>query len=347
MRFNGLVEFEPPSDFVEESGGGGGKRSWFKIVGIGCAGLVLIVGLITAAGVIKGISCCGDLKTAGVNTIGAMTYGMQFTSTIQDGRFDEAHGMMAPEFQGTLDSAGLKAKFSQDWLSEATLLNEGLQGDPNQQVENFDDIKDIQTWDMRMRLYPQEGNTQLVTTVGVKIDEPAEGDTPASFLVYHLDVTEREIDFRVEPPAQAVLGFHGRLQSNDLNRAYSLMNPGTQQGGLPTFQAFIDDQGDLFTKSIMEIEDVRYPRQDAALVTARLSTTSGDKAIVTYQMSPGVNSNGWRIDGISPLLQTDGAEPTVDPGEKIDEDTERVKDDENQEKPAGETASEGDEVKSK
>ncbi len=338
LRFDGgRVEFEPPSDFVEESGGGGG-RSWFKIFGIGCAAIVLLLGIITAAGVIKGISCCGDLKTAGENTIGATMHGMQFASTIQDGRFDEAHGMLAPEFQSQLDVAGLKSKFSQPWLGEATLLNDGVQAGDTQQIQEFEDIKNIETWDFRLRLYPQQGKTQLVTTIGVQLDKPAEGETPASFNVYMLDVNEREIDFKLEPPAQAVLGFHGRLQSGDMRRSYSMMNPGSQPGGLPTFQAFIDEQGDLFTRSVMEIEEVRYPRQDAAIVTARLATTSGQKAIVTYQLSPGMagmNGNGWLINTVEPLIQTDGEQLDPSPGEKVDPDAERVKEDEKQENPEG------------
>lgn len=340
MRWN-QVEFEPPSDFVQESGGGSGGRKWLKIFGIGCAGLLLIVGIVTALGVYKGVSCCKDIANVGEQTFGAVSYGMEFTSKVQDAQFDAAHAMFTEGLKGQISSEELAGKYDVPWLSEATLLNEGVQGG-HQNMQSMEDVKNIKTWDLQMRLYPQTGDRELVSVVGVELVSVGDESDPqkkATFGIYRLDVEERVIDFKKERPAQSVLSLHGRLQSNDFSQAYRYMSPAAEQGGMASFQSFIEDHGELFTKSVMDIEEVRYPGSETAVVHATL-TSEGKQIPVTYTLVPGLGNNVWSVEEISPQLQVDAVmgdeaasehpaqvEPTDGEEEKNPSEGERVKGD--------------------
>lgn len=302
MRWS-QVEFEPPSDFVQESGGSGGGRKFWKIFGIGCAGLVLVLGVITLLGVYKGVSCCTDIANVGQQSIGAVMYGVEFNSKVQDAQFDSAHAMMSEGLKGQLTVEDLQKKYDVPWLADATLLNDGIQGG-NQNVQSLEDVKNIKTWDLQMRLYPQAGDRQIVSTVGVELVAMADENDPeqeATFAIYRLDVEERVIDFKAERPAQTVLSMHGRLQATDYSQAFRFMNPAAKQGGMATFKSFIEDHGDLFTKSIMDIEDVRYPGTELAIVNTTL-THEGKKVPVTYTLTPTANKQVWAVEEISPRL---------------------------------------------
>ena len=330
------VEFDPPSDFVEAPSGGGGKKKWLKIFGIGCAGFLLIAGLLTVAGVVKGISCCSDLTNAGLTVAGASVYGEQFSDAARSQQFDTAYDMLNPNLQAEISKQELQSMYGQDWLASSIVISDGVD-QMNTRAESIDDIKNIKNWDLKIRMYPEQGDKQLVTLVGVEVIPGAEKkeafEDTNTYKIYKLKVSEETIIFEDEPPAQAVLELHGALQSGNLDRARRHMLARNQgQEAKAAFKAFIDERGELFTRSTMTIKDARYNTSDSATVTAVLKTE--EKAATTVKYTVQKEPTRWSIDEISvqeaasapiePTAVEEPAEPagTEDSAEEVPADGE-------------------------
>ena len=148
--------FEPPSDFVAEPSSGSGRGNVFKIVGIGCAVVVLLVGLVTAVGIFKGVSCCKDFGATTMNTVGASAYSVQIGEQLRSGELDAVHEELTPTLKQTLSPEQLAGMFDQPWLAESVVFSgsPGLMKD-NVEVESLDDLKDMSTWRMPLRFLPR------------------------------------------------------------------------------------------------------------------------------------------------------------------------------------------------
>lgn len=306
------VEFDAPSDFVDDGGGGGSKR-WLKIAGLGCGGLLLILALLFGVGAFKIVSCCGDIKAVGENTTRASALAIQFGEHVQRERWQEAHALLTPEHAEALSQDALAEKFAshRDLLDGATPLLENVRADgiDGEQVESTDQLRDINSWTVRVRFFPEAKKEQLIARIGVAQTSEASGDEPSGLGVSAISLERRPIDVRAEPPARTVLELHGFLQSDNLPRAFSLLDLEMQQQGQAKFKGFIEDQGELFTRSTMEINQVSYASSQQAQVVAKLQAASGKKAIVTYELRPLMGTQ-WRVTAITPLVETtDDAPP--------------------------------------
>ena len=141
--------------------------------------------------------------------------------------------------------------------------------------------------------------------------KPVEGEQAGEYEIYELTAKTSAIDFEAEPPARAVRQMHNAIQSGDRRAAFGAMNPSAYQGGQGTFEAFIDEQGELFSRSVMDIEEVRYLNgtTSQAEVRARLSVPEGPKALVLYTLTNAQREEGgfqrWLIDGITPMIESE------------------------------------------
>ena len=299
-NFDPLVGFTPPSDFVDESPSSGGGKTWLKVAGIGCGAFLLIFGLLFAVGAFKVVSCCGDLKDVGMNTAAASQYSMEFGQMVQQEQWADAHAMLTPEYQAQVDAAQFEAMFAphQELIDTGVPLMDNFQPE---QINDPNEITQIKTWNTQIRYFPSAGKDALVVTWTVRLTGQ-EGETPL-FGIEQVTVSPREVDFRLEPPAKIVLEMHGHLQAGQMSRAFSTLHPEMRDGGQVKFKAFIEEQGTLLTRSTMEIEEVRYPEHGAAQVTARVVSSDGQKAIITYDARLFMNQQ-WSIAGISPLIET-------------------------------------------
>ena len=89
---------------------------------------------------------------------------------------------------------------------------------------------------------------------------------------------------------------------------------------------FVDEQGDLLVSSTMDVRQLAYADMTGANVVAKLTSASGKKAIVTYEV--GQFMGAWRIVSITPLIETvgdggedgSGADPSAPEG-GVEEDS--------------------------
>lgn len=323
------VHFEPPSDFVDDpGGGGGGKGKWLKIAGIGCGAIVLLVAILGGLGAFKAVSCCGDLKTAGMQTVGAQQTTMTFGQEVAQKNWSGAHGLLTSSYGGEMTAEKLEQAFTPHMalLEDTVVLSDNLR--PDKDIAELDDARQIETWRATIRFFPKEPRDHLAaaTIKLVREGEPNE-DGIETMRISEVSVEKLPIDIDGETPVRTVRDFHGFLQAGNTRNAYNMLSPAMQkEQSREAFMTFVDEQGDLLVSSTMDVRELRYKDMTGATVIAKLSSASGKKAIVTYDV--GQFMGAWRIVSVTPLIETiapgedDGAgEKTAEPGEVEEEDS--------------------------
>ena len=324
------VEFKPPSDFVEESGGGGGGggKKWLKIAGIGCGVVLLIIGILFAAGAFQVVSCCGDIQSISENTQQAGQVATGFGEHVLQGDWEQAHGLLTPDAQEKMDPGALEARFDEHRarLEGATPILRDITA--ASQPQNQQELRAIDSWRVRLRFHPSSGNVALDAVLVLELISPAEDEEPPELGVSSLQLERRELDPRSEPPARVVLALHGDLQADRFDRAFRQLAPQMQkEQSQVEFRDFILSQGELFTRSTMKLQEVRYASNQKAQVVALLQIPDGKKAVVTYDLIRDASMPGmWRVVGISPLVETtgevgaDATAPSKEPGQEAGAD---------------------------
>ena|GEM_PF-4215643 len=325
------VSFGPPSDFIDEpSGSGGGKGKWLKIAGIGCGAILLITAILFGLGAFKAVSCCGDLKTAGMQTVGAQQTVVAFGSAVAAKDWNAAHGEFSEGYGGEMSAEKLEQEFApytkEGLLENTVALSDNLR--PDKDINELDDARKIETWRATVRFFPKEPREHLLaaTVKLVKEGEP-DADGIESMKITDLSLEKLPIDINGEAPVMAVRQLHGFLQAGNTRNAYNTLSPTMQKAqNMEAFMTFVDEQGDLLVSSTMDIRQLTYQNTTGANVVAKLTSASGKKAIVTYEVGQFMGS--WRIVSITPLIETvdDGGDDgsKEDPGaleEEVEEDS--------------------------
>ncbi|QED26500.1 hypothetical protein FRD01_04405 [Microvenator marinus] len=284
------MAFEPPSDFVTDSGSS--KKTIWKVLGVGCLLILLIIGGFFAAGTFKMVSCCSDISDAAKSTMAGQEFGKAWVSEVAGGNIDSAFSQTTPSFQEGMskESFASKVKEHESWLAnnvarvrDTNVLSQGDAG-----------------WKWRIFYqFSKPGSEQMLVLIldVVQVEE--------KFLVDAVDFDVRERLMSAEPPAQAVLDFHDLIQGAEYEVAFGRLSDGFKSStNQDAFRKFLDAEGAVLKGSTLEIKDVIYNAQDSATVMAFAENKSGAKAIVQYELStPMPNFPTWQIDTISPMLQ--------------------------------------------
>jgi hypothetical protein len=326
------LSFGPPSDFVEEpsGSGGGGKGKWLKIAGIGCGAILLITAILFGLGAFKAVSCCGDLKTAGMQTVGAQQTVLAFGSAVSARDWSAAHGEFTQGYGGEMSTEKLEQTFA-PYIKEGLLENTVALSDnlrPDKDINELSDARQIETWRATVRFFPKEPREHLlaVTIKLTKEGEPSE-EGIETMKITDLTLEKLPVDINGEPPVMAVRQLHGFLQAGNTRNAYNMLSPTMQkEQNMEAFMTFVDEQGDLLVSSTMDVRQLAYADMTGANVVAKLTSASGKKAIVTYEV--GQFMGAWRIVSITPLIETvgdggedgSGADPSAPEG-GVEEDS--------------------------
>lgn len=288
--------FEPPSDYVPPSKGGGKNTLWM-VLGGGCLVLLLVIGGLFAAGAFKAVSCCNQLQNVASRTMAAQQFATGWGSQLGAGDYQAAYQALTEGEKGRTDMA----KFSALFAEHAT----GMQAAPpqlfNTTAVNHEAITDVSAW----RISLQYSTPSAKEMVVVSFDTVLTGEEPVTFGVENIDVDKRPRVLGGEPPAREVLEFHDELQAGRYEMAYGRLPDAFKDAtSLDTFRAFLDAEGSILVGTKLEIQEVAYPDPTRATVMA-IATGEGRKGVVQYELqgSPMAGMQMWQIMTISPMMQ--------------------------------------------
>ena len=323
MRFfgtNGFAAFQPPSDMGGAGGGEGrGKKKILVGLGIGCGVILLVIGLLFAAGAFKAVSCCSDVANLAQSSVGARDYGQKFADAVAQGKLDEAYAMTSPEFQAKTSREAFGnaiAAHREKIASNAPrMFNLELQtkGDP----DSLESLKSG-AWNLSYQFAGPADETMLL--LNVLVTKPADAvDDATAFTVEGVQLDERPRNLAAEPPAEEVLKIHDLLQRGSYEMAYSRLAPRFQESSdFETFRKFLDDTGDILQRSDLAIREITYNETNTqATVMAQATTADGANAIVQYELvplQPDMPGFGWRVVAIAPIIGAKPSAPAPDAG---------------------------------
>ncbi len=297
------VEFDPPSDFVDEPSGSNGPN-WLKIFGIGCGAVLLVGGLLAGLGAFKVVSCCSDVADAGLRAASAERTSTQFGLALQQRDYDAAHDLLGKDYAQSTDPAQLRAMFADhaELIASSQPMVDGA--DSAEDVQDFDDLTEKTQWRTRIRFYPAPSSSsdeavvaQLTLNV---LEEKKEGARLPISVVTDIEAPRRvPIDYAMEPPSHTVRNLHNDLQAKDYQNAFGRLAQAMKEQGQPEFEAFIDDNAEVFIGSTVTIDRVRYPSDNTAVVQATLKSAEGQTYPVTYDL---ISELSWRVRGIQPKV---------------------------------------------
>ena len=298
------INFEPPSDFVGDSSSSGG-RPWLKWMGIGCAGISLIIGLIMVFGGFKMVSCCSDLVETGKMTLAVEEFSQGFARAVQNQEFESAYAMTnAEKYQA---NTSLDA-FTTQFAGHETLLARSMPVVSNVQVLGTNK-EEGPNWDITMRLLPPDGDQILTMVLGIGGSAGASKEAPPTFEIYSVLVESRKRDISAEAPAVAATEFQNLLRRGDYEAAYKQFGSEQQTDDAGTmseesFKTFVKENEAVLTREIAEVVRVEYANSDEAKVALRVAA-AGDQppAVVTYKMVRSSMYGGWRVLEMSPQFQ--------------------------------------------
>ncbi len=315
-----LAAFQPPSDMTGDGAGGSGKKKIWVGLGIGCGVILLIIGILFAAGAFKAVSCCNTFKEAAVQSEGAQKFGMTFATAVGEGQLKKAYEMTSSDFQSKLDfgafESAVEAHREKLGAGPPRLFNLQVeQKDPDN--PSFDDLTSG-VWQMSYQFAgPSDENMLLLMFTVRRVGEGEE----VSFVAENVKFDERARNLATEPPAREVLRVHDLVQQGNYERAYGRFGDQFKaESDLETFRQFLDDSGEILTSSELEIREVVYNEANTqATVMAHAKSSSGTDAIVQYELVPlqsDMPGFGWRVVAISPMIaevQKDGPDEPVPP----------------------------------
>lgn len=288
--------FEPPSDYVPPSKGGGKNKLWM-ILGGGCLVLLLIIGGLFAAGAFKAVSCCNQLQNVAARTMAAQQFATGWGSQVGAGDYQAAYQALSEAEKGRMDLPKFTGLFAEHSTS--------MQASPpqlfNTTALNHEAITDVNAW----RISLQYSTPSAKEMVVVSFNTVLTGEDPVSFAVENIDVDKRPRVLGGEPPAREVLEFHDELQAGRYEMAYGRLPDAFKDAtSLETFRAFLDAEGSILVGTKLEIQEVAYPEPMRATVMA-IASGEGRKGVVQYELqgSPMAGMQMWQIMTISPMVQ--------------------------------------------
>ncbi len=295
--------FQPPSDMGTTSSGGSASKIW-KVLGIGCGLIVLIIGIGLAFGLYKGATFCGSGIGMVKSTMNAQKYGGTFATHISKGEFEEAYGEMTPRLQQELSQKDFIAMISKykDKIN-ATPVARGFQANNNNTMK-------IDKFELSF-FFPVNEGTQMPTIDFTVVPKGEDGGaTVDSFQVdtFEIFLAERTMDN--ELPAQMVMRFGDHISKGQNTVAYMSMGESFRNAtNQEAFEQFLKDAGTTFTKGRWEIQDIKYHSDSSATVMAISRGRTGKSMLIQFEMLK-VEQMGfpmWQIEAIAPLVAGDQA----------------------------------------
>lgn len=314
-----LAAAEPPSDFTSDDGGGGGGGGRSKAtkvllgLGIGCAGLLLIVGLFAAIGAFKAISFCGGVKDLAMGVAQAQQVSLDFGFKVKGGDWAGAHKLLSDDYQKQVSADQLKAMFAKSGAL-GTPLADSLKVPGAEQVNDAGEKSlNLETRDViaGLRFFPDDPSTTktaIVATLHLKILN-TEGETPTVKITKIEPLTEAPIVLAQEQPARTVKQWHKAMNLGAEQQAFFMVGPEIRKGGMKAYKAFIEKEGDLFTDSKLDVRAVSYSDPQTARVIVQLDSASNRRSLVGFGLVSAAPGR-WTIGTIAPLATTDNPAPT-------------------------------------
>ncbi len=301
------IAFEPPSDYVPTSKGGGKSKIWM-ILGGGCLVLLLLIGGLFAVGGFKAVSCCNQLQDVAARTMAAQQFALGWGTQVGAGDLDAAYQALTEAERQKTDLTAFKALFAADarelGASQPQLFNTN--------AVRHEAITDVKAWRISLQYAAPSAREMVVLSFDVTLVDP-EANT---FGIEGIDIDRRARMMDSEAPAREVLQFHEELQAGRYEMAYGrLPQEFKNETSLETFRAFLDGEGSVLVGSELEIGEISYPGPQRATVMA-IARRVDKRAIVQYELqsSPVPGIQMWQIMAISPTLQTNLADTPDDEG---------------------------------
>lgn len=318
-RPTGFAAFQPPSDMQGEGGSSRSKKVFIGL-GIGCGVVLLIIGILFAAGAFKAVSCCNQVKGIAEKSMGAEQFANQFAQDIWEGNLDQAYATTSDEFQQEVsrEAFGSAVEAHRDRMAanaprmfNMQLEQEGAQQPSLEQLAQG-------TWLMSYQFAGPSDETMLLLNFRVK---SAPADDGEKFVAADVAFDERPRNLEIEPPASEVLKVHDMIQRGQYELAYARLGDAFRSStDRDTWRQFLDDAGPILTQSDLEIREVAYGQNNAqATIMAHARTSGGKSGIVQFELVPmqsDLPGFGWRIVTIAPMVaetQADGPDEPLPP----------------------------------
>jgi len=285
------MAFEPPSDFVADQGSGNKNKMW-KVLGVGCLLILLLLGGLFAAGAFKMVSCCSTISDVAKLSMAGQEFGQGWVELLASRDYEEAYGKLSAEYRSrtTLEVFRARAEEHRERMEGA--------------VPRLRDINVVSQQDdgWRWRQQFQFADSRSEQMLIVMFDVIHEDET---FWVESVDYDIRERLLSTEPPARTVLDFHQLIQEGSYEIAFGRFSDGfKQETDQAAFRKFLDAEGSVLKSSRIEIKEVIYNSKDSATVMAIVENKSGVRAVVQYELKTIMpNLPAWQIETISPMVQ--------------------------------------------
>lgn len=233
-------EFKPPSDFASDKSGSGGGANIWKMLGIGCAVIVLAVGTALAFGAWKTVSCCTDaMVTGGL----VRDFAFEVAGELKNEEFDAVYARTSPALAEEISVEQIAAQRGEyaAYFEQASPYISGV------------NARSDENWEVRVDFAPPNRDQKLVLIMSLDV-EGAHSDDASKVLLDSLKFELKTRDLRSEPAAVVVLNFHRALRRDNTDAAYAQVEPLFSEKS--AFNVFLEDQKSVFRSGKVEIEAV-------------------------------------------------------------------------------------------
>jgi hypothetical protein len=285
------------------------------IGGIGCGVVLLVIGVLFAAGAFKAVSCCNQVGEFAQNSAKAQEFALKFGEALHQKDFAAAHAMTSESYRSANNLAAFEQSF-EPYAAQLTApprvfnLRAGNTG--GGEPQSLDDLG--KGWSIMLQFATPQGSEQLL----VEIDVSPKGE--GEFTIDGVRAETRARSLEAEPPAQEVLAVHRDLAAGRYEMAYGRMaQPFRQQTTMDAFKGFLKDTDGIMTSRDVVVNSVEYGSTQNATVMATVTADDGSRAIVQYElMTPIPNMPQWQIVAISPTVTSDPPDQPDEPSVEID-----------------------------
>ncbi|MFU8802502.1 MAG: hypothetical protein ACNA8W_01715 [Bradymonadaceae bacterium] len=291
------AEFKPPSDYTPDEGGSGKKKVWM-FLGLGCGGILLIVGLAFALGAFRAVSCCSDLIDVGVRTMEAQAAVQDISHALHQGDMERAYGWTSSSYREGVS----REKFNDIFRPHEHVIRTGypILADMQAKGDSLDEVREIDYWVATVRFVPPAGQEVVIADFSIRWTGAEEKPVE----IMHVQVEGRVRPLADEPAARAILSLQNLLRLGDLEssrRRLSMTSP-LRGEDVSVLRAFVDEHKDVLLFRDIDILAVRYEGVDQAQVIGRADG---------HRLTVGVRAfgNDWRVETIEIVREVEPPEP--------------------------------------
>lgn len=301
--------FAPPSDMTPGSGGSSTTKKVFVGLGIGCGVLLIIIGILFAAGAFKAVSCCNEFGDVMDSSTMVKDFSADFAQEIWEGKLDEAYARTSSSYQEKITLEQFKAAIevhrkrieaNQPRLFNMNLENHGEELPSLEAMANG-------AWLMSYQFAGPQDETMLLLIFRAVPTQTEDGTKGYEVDEVNFDERERSLDH--EPPASEVLRVHEIIKRGQYELAFSRFgNEFKQSSDRAAFREFMKSTsvGDaLKSTEMLEIKHVDYNEANTQATVMTLAQNSkGENVILQFELTspPQMPGVGWRIVTIAETI---------------------------------------------